>query len=979
MAIDTRLHEIVKVKLKDFGENNTLTIDESKIREYKTLINESELIRIVKHLNPANCKIGKSGFPLLTDLLTVSITIDDYKQIPDGEITFNGIRYKRLLSSSGNIRNKKVIFINEELYDKANEILLCGMPTDMEHDVLAKFSAYYAMASTDSTPVTMGNIAVIDDYEKEITEIFDLVKETAQDEYEVENGVNHTVSIKPFDGAGLVDISLAKVWAKELGLDYIPSAFQFRCIPGIKGNLYVFDLKKFATEFGKTQIKDAFKCSKQWDIFENKINIIMTKSQFKFLDKYDSYQSWLDAFNKELYGYKRTFNISNVADNVAKLPKKKPLSYQPLQSLELDKNQIKELCSDTVDTIKKISTDVDEFLKFRGIAEIYEDERKENFIPDYYKALKVEKSLFADDWMQKKIQFDINNFKKKIYRGSIFVNGNYQTFIPDIFGLAEYAFGLLVKGLLDKDQIYSNYWLKKGITVVDIIRFPHIAMEHKVSNVVSPAKKEYYRYISEGIIINLYDSTALKLNGADFDNDKVLTTSNQVLIQAAKENMSNTIVYVPSRNDTTKVPNRIDDMQKLIETDVAGMGNDIGKVVNKITTLWSLSQAEQVKDHIKIMSIVGALTIDFVKTGVRANVPKEIKQFLKGIKKPYFTKYIKANSSQVTEEKRRNNINEILGEEEEYTFEDRDCTMNRVCKYMEKQAKNIKFRKDSSEFNWPSLISATPYPYNKTYPKIVATLNKLKTEHDQIALSHIFVDYNRDGKTENEYRYKVFYAYARSILLTICLEMDKLIDYIVYAFYADQKFAIENHDKAILWNCFGEELNKRIKGETQSEKIDEAKLLKKSQKLKKKVEEIKDNDKIVNIQLFKDKEISATVSKSEMQYIKKNISPPEARQLAFVLLVLSRFCESLELPYIEIHQGKRDKITKTPICKLADIDDRKYKGWMDELNKSEVIKLTTDKNGLVLLCNVLFKDNEADGSIVIKDLNKCRKHFKKLR
>lgn len=152
-----------------------------------------------------------------------------------------------------------------------------------------------------------------------------------------------------------------------------------------------------------------------------------------------------------------------------------------------------------MDILKKISTDVDEFLKLRGIAEIYDDEPKENYIPDYNKALKIEKSLFADDWMQNKVREDISNFKKKTYRGSIFVNGNYQTFIPDIFGLAEYAFGLPVKGLLNKDHIYSNCWLNKKIAVVDIIRFPHIAMEHKVSNVVSPAKSEYYKYITEGI------------------------------------------------------------------------------------------------------------------------------------------------------------------------------------------------------------------------------------------------------------------------------------------------------------------------------------------------------------------------------------------------------------------------------------------------------------------------------------------------
>ncbi|MDR9787999.1 MAG: hypothetical protein RJR37_12275 [Peptococcaceae bacterium MAG4] len=268
--------------------------------------------------------------------------------------------------------------------------------------------------------------------------------------------------------------------------------------------------------------------------------------------------------------------------------------------------------------------------------------------------MKKNKNLFYDDWIQKKVQADIKNYKERTYRGGILVEGNYQTFIPDIYGLAEYAFGLPVKGLLDKDQVYSNYWLNKGVKVIDIIRYPHIAMEHKISEVVSPAKMQYYKYITEGIVTNLYDSTALKLNGADFDNDKVLTTSNKILIAAARKNMGNTIVYIPMEKDGDgKEVERykINNMERLIKTDVDGMSNSIGEVVNKITKLWSLPQTGKVKDYIKIMSVVGSLTIDFVKTGIKAEIPNEIEEFLEEVKKPYFMRYIKTYHSYVTKEK----------------------------------------------------------------------------------------------------------------------------------------------------------------------------------------------------------------------------------------------------------------------------------------------------------------------------------------
>ncbi|MBF7811558.1 hypothetical protein IS491_23505 [Clostridium beijerinckii] len=50
----------------------------------------------------------------------------------------------------------------------------------------------------------------------------------------------------PFDGAGIVDLEVAKIWSKELNdilrketnrnkVNYIPSSFQFRAIIGVKG------------------------------------------------------------------------------------------------------------------------------------------------------------------------------------------------------------------------------------------------------------------------------------------------------------------------------------------------------------------------------------------------------------------------------------------------------------------------------------------------------------------------------------------------------------------------------------------------------------------------------------------------------------------------------------------------------------------------------------------------------------------------
>ena len=317
------LCEMIKFNISDVkeevdvdgkGKKFTIPIFEDKLEKKTTLIRESEIIRIVKALNSENINLRKDkngndcDFPFIKDLFSLKVSIQKYEKNQLGLITVlyqkkhldkiiitKKVIFKRLLASTSNIRNKKVIYIRENLFEKANNILLGGMPVDMQHKQFSKYSAYYALASTDSTPVTKPNVVVIDDLKNEIIGICDLVieeemkgkvvlhkktgkplidKKTGESKrekdimkYDVKNNEKYTLKgNKPFDGAGLADISLAEIWAKELGLDYVPSAFQFRAIPGIKGNLYVFDFEKFATEFqddisrdegGQIIVKDA--------------------------------------------------------------------------------------------------------------------------------------------------------------------------------------------------------------------------------------------------------------------------------------------------------------------------------------------------------------------------------------------------------------------------------------------------------------------------------------------------------------------------------------------------------------------------------------------------------------------------------------------------------------------------------------------------------------------------------------------------
>ncbi len=552
---EDRTEEIINKKKEELKNNIKSMVIKSKEKienSNKVIVRDTELIRIIRTLNLDNNSIEENGYIYIKDLICVAVSVPMYKKIEkDGIIEVNHIRYKRILASSGNVRNKKVIFIKEELYKNAMTILLCGLPEDMEHKQISKYNAYIGLVNSDTIPVSTPRIIVVDDFKKTITETFDVVIKHKKDEenkegkFEVIPDQEKEFEFMPFDGAGLVNIDMARKWSRELNLlkldkktginkiDYVPSSFQFRAIVGIKGNVYTCDFKECLKNLDDKEKYIIDIWDKKHNIFDDKgnllIDVILTKSQFKFYDKYSNFDKWKDVFDKELelidekgneIKYKRTFNIAKWGNKKNK--EKALLSYQPIQSLELTNEQIKTLCKPTLEIIKNISTDVDEFLQYRGLLEeTIEDDGTITLkntdmkrVPKYYEALRENKNLFYDSYIQDKMKADIKKFQENAMKGMVFIDGNFQTMCPDIVAFFQYVTRQDVKGVVFKNNIYSNYWREKEVTEVDIIRFPHIANEHCIANVIQEEIKEF-EYIQDGIIVSIEDSTLEKLGNAD--------------------------------------------------------------------------------------------------------------------------------------------------------------------------------------------------------------------------------------------------------------------------------------------------------------------------------------------------------------------------------------------------------------------------------------------------------------------------------
>ena len=148
--------------------------------------------------------------------------------------------------------------------------------------------------------------------------------------------------------------------------------------------------------------------------------------------------------------------------------------------------------------------------------------------------------MFYDEYVHGKIEADIEKLRNNLLSGKLFVHGNYQVFMPDLYGLAEWVFheelGYEPKGLLRKPyHVYSDWWNDLGASKVDMIRNPHVGVEHRICHLRNNREfKKWFKYQTTGIVTGMYDALALVLGNADFDGDTVCAFVNQQFVDAVQ-------------------------------------------------------------------------------------------------------------------------------------------------------------------------------------------------------------------------------------------------------------------------------------------------------------------------------------------------------------------------------------------------------------------------------------------------------------
>ena len=487
-------------KLKQMNDENK---NSKKIIDIQNEINEilfvPEIISIKVDTSKKDYKyICKNGFK-------VSIIINNKN--------FE-FKYKRLCAGAGQLRRNSSLFVCEELYDRLEQIMMCGLSKNRIGKInLAKFSAYFALYTSATRQVKKPNICVIKDLE------YKLLNQKISWIYDKENGdrdiENRTMDFdyNAFDGSGMISVEMSKKWAEDLSLDYLPSSYIIRSA-WIKGLVSTFDFKKFAKEIAKTDtIKDAW--GETYSIKD--IDVILTTSQFKMYKKYESWQEYLYYHTR--YGH--IFGIARV--NKKENNFLTPLNYQYIQTNEFTIDSIKEMSNFSIDWIKKIMTcDKLYTMLFLLGTNVSEENYStvENSLNSYIaKSLMYNDEILNDNYIRNKISQMINKKINQLKIGKLLVEGSYDFAIPDLYAMAEHAFGMNVKGILPEGYSWNKRWVKKGSKIVSSQRSPLVApSENQLRKICYDDKcDDWFKYIDSGMIMSIWDACMIAESDADYD------------------------------------------------------------------------------------------------------------------------------------------------------------------------------------------------------------------------------------------------------------------------------------------------------------------------------------------------------------------------------------------------------------------------------------------------------------------------------
>ena len=344
------IFKITTGRLKRAKWNLTLSLSEARKNDEVISLNDSQMLRWIDEMNgihdtqAAVARIRKrikeikkepnslanrreirklydelDSYQFKPDYMTVVVdTPADLRRACKG-FTVNGVRYVRLLGTSGGVKNKTIVFVSERLAPELRRRIDNGRNMN-EEQIPAKLEAYRALTCSGSTPVSMPNgILVVPDCETKFTEDVITLSDDGSDEPVMKYEDGYEITLDCSDGFGLMMPSLAERWSKELRLGYIAGGMNTR-FSWEKGMVFCFDFQEFADKVAhKRIVKDAW--GNDVDIMN--VELVLTVSMLKLWKCYDSLEHYLKCCAENHY----TFGVTKVCPRALENRRSLNLTY----------------------------------------------------------------------------------------------------------------------------------------------------------------------------------------------------------------------------------------------------------------------------------------------------------------------------------------------------------------------------------------------------------------------------------------------------------------------------------------------------------------------------------------------------------------------------------------------------------------------------------------------------------------------------
>ena len=229
---------------KAFKEGNIVSIGDNLVFQQLRYIHgdyrdHTELFDYVTTLRSSMHRYKKAGLYREARILNqriskvlfvediVNVYIDgkksDFHAFRTKGFDLNGTHYVYLCSGSGQIRRNTATFINEKYRDQVVKTLNCGLDEKTTDFVLAKYSAYFALAFSSILWVRTPRVCLIKDFYNTLKqEPVDFIYHDEKDggKAKIEER-KMDLELNCADGQGLIDPEFAKLWSEDMKLKVI--------------------------------------------------------------------------------------------------------------------------------------------------------------------------------------------------------------------------------------------------------------------------------------------------------------------------------------------------------------------------------------------------------------------------------------------------------------------------------------------------------------------------------------------------------------------------------------------------------------------------------------------------------------------------------------------------------------------------------------------------------------------------------------